>query len=572
MTIARPRAALCAALMLTLAACAEQPLQVTAPGDPAVTLAALRCTADARAQTLTCETALPAGASRTLLTYGGQHRYVRVTSEATVYDAGTDTLYSGVSVQNLLLVSLATADGVTADPTGVRVFFSEGPSNGVVVGNPAGIGTFTAAGQPYYSYSGIQLGGDGMLAPGEVSASQLWRFAMNGASTFTFLVFVQTQVPTGAAYSEHFTQLALGGDHSCALTGAGTAYCWGMGTNGQLGNGLGDERSVATRVTMPGGVAFTALELGFRHSCAVGGDGKGYCWGSDSDGQLGNGGGVTADQMVPGQVSLPGGAQVTAITAGEKHTCALGSDLKAYCWGSDALGSLGNGPGVTGNQASPTEVVLPGGVTFTSISAGEWHTCARGSNGRAYCWGWDAQGQVGNGAASSADVPQPAEVTLPVGVTVSSVVSGGRHSCAIGTNAKVYCWGSDVGGQLGNGGITGNQSDPTEVVLPGGVTFSGMTGGSVHHCALGSDSRSYCWGVDALRQLGNGEEGNADQPAPVLVSLPSGVTATSLAAGDFHTCAVTGTVSYCWGSNLNHQLGDGSWLDRAAPVMVAGTR
>lgn len=544
--------------------------------NPATTapLATLQCHGDVVAQTLDCERLDPAGgASRTVLTYGGQHHYVRLSSEGTFYDSSIDALRSAVSVQNLLLVAAGTADGTTPDVQGVRVFISSGPTNGVTLANATGIGTFTASGQPYMRYSGSELGGDAILSPGESSTNREWQFAMNGATSFTFVASVRAEIPTGQAYSVHFDRIAGGGGFTCALTPEGRPYCWGIAFQGQTGDGvlLGEDRGVARPMSMPVGVSFSGIDLGLVHGCAIGSDGAAYCWGGDGDGQIGNGAGTTANQPAPVQVPLPGGVNATAVTAGDHHTCALASNLKTYCWGSDFNGELGNGAGTTGPQPSPTEVVLPGGVHFVAISAGDGHTCAIGSNGSGYCWGRDLEGQIGNGATSGNAV-EPSLVLLPAGVTLQTISAGSRHNCGRGSDAKTYCWGWGTGGQLGTAGSTANQAEPAVVSAPSGVTFTSITTGDTHTCAIGSDTKAYCWGVVNFGRLGIGDSVTTDRDAPTEVLVPSGVTVTAIAAGAEHTCAVSGAQSYCWGSNLHREVGDGTWTDRTQPVVVAATR
>ena len=208
---------------------------------------------------------------------------------------------------------------------------------------------------------------------------------------------------------------------------------------------------------------------------------------------------------------MPAGVTFASLVAGTHHTCALGSDNKAYCWGYGSSGQLGNGG--TSQKTVPTAVSLPAGVTFTGLAAGSVHTCALGSNGKAYCWGNGGSGRLGNGAATNQSTPTA--VSLPAGVTFSGLAAGNLHTCALGSDSKAYCWGNGGSGQLGNGAAT-NQSTPTAVSLPAGVTsFSGLAAGNVHTCALGSDSKAYCWGSGGSGQLGNGATTNQLTPVPV---------------------------------------------------------
>ncbi|HET6762965.1 MAG TPA: hypothetical protein VFH27_04810, partial [Longimicrobiaceae bacterium] len=347
-------------LLLSLSACADQPTASNPAADaPAARgrLAELRCGVDVASGVLSCENVQggsTGGARPNLVTLGGQHHYVRLANSGTVADASTFT--TTVTVQNLLLAAMGTADGATPDASGVRVFFAAGPTNGVSVANATGTGTFTGVNQPYFEYSGAELGTDAVLSPGETSTGKAWTFSTAGASTFVFTVYVQAEVPTGVANTAHFAQLTAGGTHSCGLTQAGVAYCWGRDSKGRLGNGttLTADQGVPSPVEMPAGVTFTSISAGGAHTCAVGSNGNGYCWGADTNTQLGNGTTQTGDRAAPSLVEMPAGVTFSSISAGSTHVCAVGSDGKGYCWGNDAGGQLGNGATLTGTQPAPS--------------------------------------------------------------------------------------------------------------------------------------------------------------------------------------------------------------------------
>jgi alpha-tubulin suppressor-like RCC1 family protein len=567
-------------LLASLAACQDQPTaSAPAPEPPAApnVLAQLSCTADVGAATISCapeQTGATAGGARhALVTVGGQHHYVRLANSGTVVDGTAGTFTTTVSVQNLLLAALGTEDGTTAHASGVRVFFATAPTSGVMVANATGQDLFLGSAQGYFQYSGAELGADAILSPDETSAGKAWTFATNGASSFSFGVYVQSHVPAGVAHTARFVQVISGNAHSCALTPEGTAYCWGSDVNGQLGNGTGltANQGVPSPVLMPTDVSFSSITAGDVHTCALGSDAKTYCWGSDGEGRLGNGS-TSPDQPSPFPVEMPTGVSFSSITAGIWHTCALGSDAKAYCWGNDQFGQLGNGSTLTLDQHSPFPVEMPAGVSFSSITAGSYHTCALGSDASAYCWGSDGAGRLGNGDTLTLPQDSPSLVDMPTGVTFSSITAGFGHTCALGSDDRAYCWGGDSSGQLGNGAtLTASQPSPSQVEMPDSVSFSSITAGFALTCALGSDDRAYCWGRDSNGQLGNGQP-LADQPSPSPVEMPAGVSFSSITAEGFHTCALGSGPAYCWGLNSSRQSGDGTTLNRAAPAVVAGTR
>ncbi|HEX8393689.1 MAG TPA: hypothetical protein VF665_15220 [Longimicrobium sp.] len=530
-----------------------------------------------RSGTLSCEPAQgrTGGARGTIATVGGQHHYVRLANSGNVLDPVAGTFATTVTVQNLLLAALGTADGATAHATGVRVFFASGPTNGVTVANATGQESFLSPNQDYFQYSGADLGADGILGSDETSAGKQWAFNTGGADGFAFSVYVQAQVPTGADYTAHFTQVVVGGAHTCALSAAAKAYCWGSDGNGQLGDGSGTAvlLGVPSAVQMPEGVSFTSISAGANYTCALGTDGRAYCWGSDNTGRLGNGTTLTAAQYTPSLVNMPTGVSFTSISAGSGHACALGSDSRAYCWGTDNNGRLGNGDALTAEQHSPSPVEMPAGVSFTSISAGTVHTCALGSNSRAYCWGTDTNGRLGNGSTLTADQSSPSAVQMPAGVSATSISAGETHTCALGSDSRSYCWGADTNGRLGNGAtLTAFQQSPSPVQMPAGVSFTSISAGTAHTCALASDSRAYCWGSDGNGRLGNGGTLTADQQSPSPVQMPAGVSFSSLSAASPHACALTDGPGYCWGSNGSRQAGDGTAIVRDAPAVIAASR
>ncbi|MDQ2662191.1 MAG: fibronectin type III domain-containing protein [Actinomycetota bacterium] len=318
-------------------------------------------------------------------------------------------------------------------------------------------------------------------------------------------------------------------------------------------------------VTPPPGVTFTSVSAGDYHSLAVGSDGKTYAWGNNSSGQLGDDGAGT-NQSTPVAVVLPSGVTFTSVSAGAAHSLAVGSDGTTYAWGSDVDGQLGDG-GDNEDQSAPVAVVLPAGVTFERVSAGGLHSLAVGSDGKAYAWGWDLYGQLGDGGAGT-DHATPVAVLSP-GVTFTSVSAGYQHSLAIGSDGKAYAWGSDGNGRVGDGGSNTNQSTPVAVVLPAGVTATSMSAGLAHSLAVGSDGKTYAWGFGSSGQLGDGGAG-ASRSTPVAVALPAGVTLTSVSAGGTYSLAVgSDGTTYAWGHDGSGQLGDGGAnASQATPVVV----
>lgn len=565
MTFLKRRAAIIAVLLLA-AGCAEReaPLAVDSDRPPAPALARLTCNANVATGRLRCDSpsGIAAGGSARLIV-GGQHQFVRMANTAPVLSG--DTFRAPVTVQNLTQQPMAT-DGTTPDADGVVVFFVQAPNNGVEIVNHDGAAAYTeSTPQKYFAYNGALLGDDNVLSSGEVSLSKTWDFVLNGATEFQFAVLVAATVPDESAYGIHLTRIAVG-YHACGDATDGNVYCWGENGFGQLGDGTTTSRRVVpVRVIAPAGVQLSGVVTGYMHSCASGSDGKTYCWGRNTEGQLGHNS-TTSSSPTPVKVSTPTGVRFSNLTSHFSHTCAEGDNGRAYCWGYNGHGRLGNGS--TTISRTPVTVRAPAGVTLTGLAAGESHTCANGSDGKVYCWGLGVYGQLGNGTtASQSTVPKV--TTPPTGVTLSNVRAGGEFNCATGSDTNIYCWGSNSSGQVGDGSSTERLDRPTRVNVPVGVTLSGLTLGGDYVCAFGSDAKQYCWGANSVSQYGSGNTTAYTAPFGFTPAI-GGIT--SLAAGGYFTCGLTAGSAYCWGWNSGGQLGDGTTTNRSTPVRVASTR
>ena len=196
---------------------------------------------------------------------------------------------------------------------------------------------------------------------------------------------------------------------SARAAGTEALYAFGDNTDGALGNGTTTDAYVPTVVTLPGGVTPTGGAAGGDHSLVIGSNGLLYAWGLGTDGQLGNG--TTTTSSTPVQVSLPLGVVPVAVAAGDDHSLALGSNGTLYAWGYNGYGQLGNGTKT--NEDTPVTVTFPSGVTATAIAAGENFSLALGSDGNVYAWGDGNLGALGQGNQSVVD--HPAESPLAVG-------------------------------------------------------------------------------------------------------------------------------------------------------------
>jgi alpha-tubulin suppressor-like RCC1 family protein len=374
-----------------------------------------------------------------------------------------------------------------------------------------------------------------------------------GTNNFTASVadLTVTFTATATGIAVRADPLTAGGLHSCEIRGAAT-YCWGANSYGQLGDGTNTDRLVATPVS--GGQTFVAITAGdYWHSCALTAAGKAFCWGANSSGELGDGNAGTNSSL---PVAVGGNHSFAQISAGDEFTCALDTGGAAWCWGSNSSGRLGDGSG----QNSAVPVPVAGGQLFVRISsAGEWdgssaHTCAITAAGAAWCWGTNVVGELGDGTQT----PSPVPVAVTGGLSFTDISVGQRSSCAIATGGAGYCWGYAFGATVGS---------PQPIA--GGLQYSSISAGGFHVCGLTSTLGWVCGGTNGNGQLGDGS--GLDQQTPLA---PAGAHVfTTVAAGLYHSCGVTATQgSFCWGADYRGQLGTGDALlnGRLTPVPVVG--
>ena len=355
-----------------------------------------------------------------------------------------------------------------------------------------------------------------------------------------------------------FANISAGFEHGCGVTTTGGAYCWGNNPGGQLGNGTTKSRLTPGPVTMPSGVTFASVTSGASFACGLTGSGAAYCWGYNFYGQLGDG--RTTDRSTPGPVTMPAGVTFVSVSAFGSSACGLTAAGMAYCWGYNIDGQLGDG--TTTNQSTPVAVSLPPGVTFARIAAGEVHTCGLTASGAAYCWGDNSLGQLGDGTTTNQSTP----VAVTGGNTFASLAAGGSHTCGLTSAGEVYCWGWNISGQLGIG-TTDNQSAPAAAAMPSGVTFTSLSAGGRHTCALTATGVQYCWGYNFYGQLA--DLTTTDKLMPSTLDPPFGFRFASLSSSIYQSCALTSDGSaYCWGDNFAGQLGDGTTINRSFPVAV----
>lgn len=363
------------------------------------------------------------------------------------------------------------------------------------------------------------------------------------------------QPAVAAATALQFYQLSVGQDEfTCGVTPEYLAYCWGRNYRGQLGDGT-TVTARLTPVAVNTTLRFRQVSAGSGHTCGVTPDYRAYCWGDNGIGALGDG--TTTQHLTP--VAVAGGLKFRQVDAGMDFTCGITyPDNRAYCWGNNWAGQLGDG--TTATRLAPRAVV--GGLYFKQVKAGAFHACGITTTSRAYCWGYNANGELGD----STNVTRLRPTRVAAGTrSFREIDAGSAHTCAVTTAYRAFCWGNGRLGALGTGKL-GMAFSPRAVA--GGLSFRRVTAGSGHTCGETTGSRAYCWGYNAYGELGDGTRTNRLSPVPVA----GGLSFAQVNAARETTCGKTPlNVAYCWGDNTLGAVGDGTWQNiRMTPTPVAG--
>ena len=398
---------------------------------------------------------------------------------------------------------------------------------------------------------------------------------------------IPVAVDTSGVLSEKIiTSIAAGTSHSLVLDTEGKIHTWGNNYSGQLGNGFNGDSILNPTAVDTGGVlsgkTITKIESKFHHSLALDDEGKVYAWGSNNSGQLGNN--STTNSSIPVAVDTSGvlsGKTITSIAAGIRnsysediHSLALDDEGKVYAWGYNYFGQLGNNS--TTNSLIPVAVDTSGvlsGKTITAIAGGASHSLALDDEGKVYAWGSNSDGQLGNNSTTQSLIPVAVDTSgVLSGKTITAIAAGAYCSLALDDEGKVYAWGSNSDGQLGNNSTT-KSLIPVAVDVSGvlsGKTITAIAAGGWNVLALSTEGKVYAWGFNYYGQLGNNSTSQSLVPVPVYTSgVLSGKTITKISAGIYHSLALSADGQiYAWGNNFNGQLGNNSKTNSSTPIMT----
>ena len=314
-------------------------------------------------------------------------------------------------------------------------------------------------------------------------------------------------------------EVSAGWAHTLALLTDNTGLSWGYNDNRQLGDGTTTLRPAPVRVSDLAGTG-AQVSAGYVHTCARKIDGTLWCWGDNRYGQLGDE--STSERMNAVQVALLGD-QVAEVSAGAFHTCARKIDGTLWCWGDNRYGQLGDG--TTISRATPAQVMALGSAV-TQVTGRALHVCARKSDGGLWCWGDNQFGGIGDGTTTSRSAPTQ---VLGLDREVAQVATGDSFTCAVETDSTAWCWGFNSVGQLGDGTTT-DRWRPVRV-LGLGPSVATVSAGMAHSCARTTDGRIWCWGNNSHGQLGNGTTTDRTRATPALAPVAAAVPLSPLASG-----------------------------------------
>jgi len=352
-------------------------------------------------------------------------------------------------------------------------------------------------------------------------------------------------------------EIQAGGGNTCAILSTGGLSCWGKNDNGEVGNGGAGGNEVNVPAAINGLKAVTEVAVGDSHACALHDGGKVLCWGDNFHSQLGNGT-KHGNQATPTLTKMP--ITATHIGGSVDAMTATGDD-KLYGWGNNWGDKQLSG--TSASQPFPTVVThaaLTGAIK--QICNGETVSCALGADSIVKCWGGSSWGEAGHDTLDTTQKP-----LMPKPVTgLSKVVGltcGSWHGCAWNEAGKAWCWGKNLSGQLGNGG---KKNVAAAIQVQGLSDVVHMAAGRNHTCATLKNGEVWCWGSNSSAQV-------TASPATKSALTPQKIDfagkATRVAAGKRHSCLLTDSGDvYCWGGNDHGQIGDGTLTQQSKPVQA----
>jgi alpha-tubulin suppressor-like RCC1 family protein len=355
-----------------------------------------------------------------------------------------------------------------------------------------------------------------------------------------------------------WSDVGAGTYFSCGTTADHRPHCWGF-YSAAPGSG-GEFAITGVPVPVPGAVPLRQVRVGGGIGCGLDEQDRAFCWGREHFGELGNGGSFSDSTRVP--VPVAGGLTFSTLSVGYGHACGITPAGEAFCWGGNFNGELGIGVMGAGahQRAAPARVV--GDLVFLSISAGTTHTCGVTVDGAGYCWG-GGYGAVGVPHLDPARCPpnspcsEPRPQRVAAELRFTSISAGNGFTCGVTQSGAGYCWGGLFEpmlrhGVLGSGSTAGSA---TPVPVAGGIRFAVIETGTRAACGLDVAGVAYCWGGNSLGELGVGVADSRAHPLPEAVR--TSVRFQKLSLGDVSCGLATDAALYCWGTTAAGMLGNG---------------
>jgi len=388
---------------------------------------------------------------------------------------------------------------------------------------------------------------------------------------------------------EDVLNVSAGEYHGALLTSFGRCLVWGYNSDGELGDETTETRETPVEIqekfnlinileySLMFDETIIDVSVGREHFAAVTSYGKLYIWGGNGYGQLGDG--TTISDNIPidltGELNLELNEKVIDVELGNYFSMAITSNGRIFTWGQNSYGQLGNG----NNADSLVPIELPqssfDSEMITSIVAFEYSSAAYTSTGQLFTWGNNQQGQLGDGTKTSTNVP--IEITSNFALNVDEKITkfsfGGYHAVAITSDGRLFTWGIDNTGQLGNGSTSSGEvlvPTPIDSTVFGGDTITDISTGFCHNEAVSSSGKLYTWGCNNLGQLGDGTTTIIYEPVEIPASSFGGELIVNVDAGPYQSFAITASGNtYGWGTNTNAQLGIGTRTDTPTPEIIS---
>lgn len=360
-------------------------------------------------------------------------------------------------------------------------------------------------------------------------------------------------LPVEVVGNRTWSDVEAGFQHTCALTTAGAAYCWGENSYLQSGSSVdvacaAGSRCVNTPTAVSGGHVFTQIAAGGNMSCGLTEAGAVWCWGGGSGTEgtyLGNN--TFSRSATP--VRVASDSVFTTVTSVSGGGCALTTSGQAWCWGQNASGLLGDSTTIN----RPTPVAIGGALRFTRIVYHWSHRCGITTAGALYCWGDNRMGQLAIGEVPFNNIN--GRMMTPTAAmsadTYIDVAAGGVFTCAVRTDGQTQCAGYNSVGQLGDDALIDSRG--TLSAVAGGLVATQISADETTACILIANGNAYCWGGNWYGAVGIGRRSDYGESTPQLVL---GGPFTKISVGGSHACAIsTEQRLYCWGDDNRAAVG-----------------